>query len=141
MTGAFSGRTLVILAGAATTVAVVAAIYLETPSEARARRLDERRVKDLVTIESTVKEYWNRRKELPPSLGAIAGTGLQPPLTDPESQAPYRYSQKGAESFELCATFARASDKSRGDRPVHDVRWAHGSGLTCFDRSVKSRGS
>jgi hypothetical protein len=141
MTGALSGRALVILAGAATAAAVVAAVYLETPSEARARRLDERRVKDLVTIESTVKEYWNRRKELPPSLETIAAAGLQPPLTDPESQAPYRYAQKGGESYELCATFALASDKSRGDWPAQDVRWAHGSGLTCFDRSVKNRGS
>lgn len=36
MTGIFSGRALMILAGAATVVAVDAAIYLETPSEARA---------------------------------------------------------------------------------------------------------
>lgn len=141
MTGIFSGRALMILAGAATAVAVVAAIYLETPSEARARRLDERRVKDLVMIESAVKEYWNRRKELPASLEAIIGAGLQPPLTDPESQAPYRYAQKEAESFELCATFVLASDKSRGNWPVQDIRWAHGSGLACFDRSVRSKSS
>jgi len=135
-----SGRWLLIAAGAATVATVATAVYLEPPSEARARRLDEQRARDLAAIEATVNEYWSRQKRLPPSLEAMASSGLRPPGTDPETRVPYGYTPSDANTYQLCATFALPSEEQRRGRgPAHDVQWSHRSGEQCFERTAGNR--
>ena len=63
------------LLGGAVLVAVAAAViggFLVTgsPKEARAQRLDERRVSDLRRLQGGVNLYWTRAKKMPQSLDA-----------------------------------------------------------------------
>ena len=142
MSSTSKGRALLVAAGVATVAAVIGAIYLQPPEEARARRLDERRVRDLAALEATVNEYWNRKKALPKSLETMAADGLQASQLDPETKAPYKYTSTGSQSFQLCATFAFASDdERRANWPANAVQWAHPNGFVCFDRTIKSPAS
>jgi len=101
------------------------------PAEERARRLDARREMDLQRLRLAADLYWTRNNRLPVSLAELdkeAGTNVY--SRDPQSGVPYMYATKGAETYELCAEFARASDR-RGDF------WSHGEGRQCFSMTAR----
>ena len=136
------GTALIVAATIFILAAVVAAIYIEPPQAAREKRLDDRRVRDLVSLEARVNEYWNRQKKLPQSLSELTAAGLQGADLDPETNAAYQYVPTGERSYRLCASFSSASaDNARRDWPARDVEWTHARGQQCFDRNVRPRPS
>jgi len=136
------GTALIVAATIFILAAVVAAIYIEPPQAAREKRLDDRRVRDLVSLEARVNEYWNRQKKLPQSLSDLSAAGLQGADLDPETNAAYQYVPTGERSYRLCASFSAASaDNARRDWPARDVEWTHARGQQCFDRNVRPRPS
>jgi hypothetical protein len=101
------------------------------PAEERARRLDSRRESDLQRLRLAADLYWTRNRRLPATLDELAKeAGTNAFSRDPESGASYEYGVKGAETYELCATFTRESE-ARGDF------WSHGAGRHCFEIHAK----
>jgi hypothetical protein len=101
------------------------------PADERARSLDARREMDLQRLQLAADLYWTRNKRLPASLDELAteaGTNIY--ARDPQTDAPYAYVVKGAEAYDLCAEFARASEQ-RGDF------WSHGAGRQCYSITAK----
>ncbi len=99
---------------------------LGPPAEERARTLDGRRELDLQRLRLAADLYWTRNKRLPSSLDELAkeaGTDIY--ARDPQTGAPYAYVVSGAQTYELCAEFARASER-RGDF------WSHAAGRQCY---------
>lgn len=141
---AMSNRLIV----SATVVAVVAVviaglILVGSPTEARLRRFDERRLQDLQQISAAVDAYLVRRDRLPDSLQELAGESGSGPAVlwkDPASGQPYTYRKIDAARYELCATFARRSEEELDGRPrwPGDLSWAHGAGRRCFPRESRS---
>ena len=123
------------LLGAAV-VLVVAAIagglyVMGSPSEARARGLDEHRVRDLQQVEAAVNVYWNRNRRIPASLDELnAVPGLAVSILDPVTGARYDYTTREPQKYELCAQFERASDSSPSF-------WSHPAGRQCFNLTVR----
>ena len=81
-----------ILAGVVTTIvvgAVISAIVLlDPPGVQRQRKMDSRRIEDLVSIQRAIEEYWTRHKALPPDLATLGKEpGLLVPASDPETGA------------------------------------------------------
>ena len=108
MTSASVQKTLAFLVSAVVVCAVVTAILLDPPGVQRQRRMDGRRIEDLLSMERAAEEYWNRHKVLPPDLAALAKEpGLRVPEADPETGSPYVYEVTGPKSYRLCAVFAR----------------------------------
>jgi hypothetical protein len=106
-------------------------MVMESPSEARARRLDERRVADLRQLARDIDAFWTRRSALPASLDELAGEGgLGDRRTDPERGTAYEYRVRDGKRYELCATFA-AERPDEGGSPGA-LSWAHGVGRQCF---------
>lgn len=96
------------------------------PSDARARRFDERREVDLQRLRLATDLYWTRNHRLPATLEDLAkeaGTDIY--SRDPQTGHPYLYAVKGGDTYELCAAFARESER-RSDF------WSHGAGMRCF---------
>lgn len=147
-------------------VLVIAAIVagfiaVGSPASQRAYRFDSQRVNDLSSIQSQIVSYWQQKEKLPSSLVDLndALSWFTVPV-DPETSAPYEYSTKSGLSFELCATFSRATrdDKGRGEYgygrggsigiayPVaYDMaypiigdqdNWKHEEGRACFTRTI-----
>lgn len=116
------------LVGAAVTAGLV---MMGSPTEARNRRLDARRVGDLAQIARGVDVFWSRRAVLPASLDELAAElGSNPPLRDPESGQAYDYRPLDANRYELCAVFATESEGE--PRGANARFWVHGRGLACF---------
>jgi hypothetical protein len=133
-----TGRQL--LAGIVTLVVVAAVatgiVILGSPSDERAKRLDLRRVSDLQGMQNAVDFYFAERAALPASVEELSEHPGVRIGGDPVTGAAYRYRPLGAEQFELCATFERAS----APRVLTGVDlWEHPAGDYCFTRKVTRR--
>ena len=132
-----SGKTLSILAALVAVTAVAASIWLNPPSENRARLLDEKRLEGLSNTEFAISRYYNNHDALPVDLRGLDCATNQPIQAnwhDPETHQPLEYQITGARSYRLCAKFARSSD---GQNPeAYDFK-KHGAGRYCFEYKVK----
>lgn len=122
------GATLVVI------FAVIAGVrMLRSPDEERARRLDARRLRDLLALNAAVGTYVTRERSMPESLDALApGLVRQSATRDPERGDPYEYRVTGPRAFELCADFDEPDPS-----PPQGARWAHDEGRQCFSLAVK----
>jgi hypothetical protein len=123
-----------LLAGFVTVVvicAIVAGIFvLGPPSDERARRLDERRVAQLIEIAQAIDGYSIQHKRLPASFDELQAQTVAAIDRDPVTNAPYEY-RPSADSYELCAVFQRQSENSA------TRSWAHRAGHHCFQRRIQ----
>jgi hypothetical protein len=105
-----------------------------SPATARNIRFDSTRQSDLQSIQWQVLNVWQQKGAIPAKLA-----DLNDPLSyftvpvDPETGAQYVYEKVGPKAFKLCATFARSSNSSSA---IIDVKWEHGAGSFCFDRTI-----
>lgn len=128
--------------------AITASLFVVgSPAKQRDARLDQNRVSDLQTIQSSLIDYWRDKEALPENLVAMEDDiiGYRNP-TDPESGEVYEYTVTGELTFQLCATFMTQSDGSDQNRPpmIYDFGymggnfdvWSHAEGRVCFDRTI-----
>ncbi len=122
------------------TVGAVAAVALSSlpaagaPSAERARRLDERRVEDLRAMSEAANVYVQRHSRLPGTLEELSSEGGLDVAAQGRETGPYEYRATGDRSYELCATFQRAS--TGGQRLSGEAFWAHGAGRQCYQFEV-----
>lgn len=130
--------------------AIIASLFVVgSPAKQRDARLDQNRVSDLQSIQSSLIDYWRDKETLPETLAALEDDiiGYRNPV-DPETGEAYEYSVTDELSFQLCATFATESDGSGQSvypKPMmydfgymggdFDV-WSHAEGRVCFDRTI-----
>ncbi len=128
------GLVVALVVGAAVAAGVV---MMGSPGEARARRLDARRVGDLAQIARQIDVLWSRHERLPASLDDLQSElGLELTAADPETGEPYPYRVLEPPRYELCATFATAS----AGEPVELAErfWVHDRGLVCFELAAET---
>ncbi len=118
---------------------VWALVLAGNPLTQRERRLDEQRVSDLQMI---VNELSNQvrgpqrdattaptlLKPVPKTLQEVVDAALyqRPRIVDPETEQPYGYTVKDADTVELCANFAEARSRE------YDISWNHPAGRHCY---------
>jgi hypothetical protein len=125
----------VVILGLAVAVAIGAIVagfvVVGSPGQARVRRLDERRVRDLESLTRAVNAYWTRNARLPATLSEL----LQSPKTDAErrdplTSQPYAFAVIGGKTYELCADFQM--DSREESNPYLGRFWSHPAGHRCF---------
>ncbi|MCH7883219.1 hypothetical protein IIA95_02290 [Patescibacteria group bacterium] len=123
--------------------AVIASFFVVgSPAEERMRRFDARRISDLQSIQFSIVRFWQQKERLPSSLDELQDdiSGFRA-SSDPENREPYEYRITHNLTFELCATFVRASDESRffpepPPKRTLSENWTHKAGRTCFERTI-----
>jgi hypothetical protein len=127
-----SERRLAAVVTATVTAAIAAGLsVLGSPTSARERRLDQRRVDDLSDIVFAIRDYQSTNRTLPPSLRDLQHSGRASSLLDPLTQQLYEYRALDNGRFELCAVFQQPSRPSPAPR-----YWAHDQGRQCFNRTA-----
>lgn len=128
-------------------VAVIGAFFVAgSPFRQREVKIDEQRLGHLQMIQNEiVYNYWQNKRELPPSLEALRNniTGFAAPV-DPETKSPYEYLKTGDLSFELCGVFTTSNlndPKAVFSQPAFPYgaspdNWQHASGRVCFVRTI-----
>jgi type II secretory pathway pseudopilin PulG len=127
------GKLLAILAGIIVVGAVAASIWINPPSEIRARSIDRVRLNDLQSIESSITRYYNLHHALPVDLKTLEsdnGSLAEQSWHDPETQLPFEYGITGVASYQLCAVFSRSSDTNESNHVYQPKN--HGAGRVCF---------
>ena len=140
MTPVWGVRILGSVVIAAVIAALVAAmVILGPPSQQRKRKLDQRRIQDLMNIEQTVNSYWQRHKTLPPDLVTLSHEpGFRPPMADPERGSAYEFKATGTDSFRLCAEFSFDSTEDPPPRYYSsNGPWSHSAGRQCFELRIQ----
>lgn len=117
---------------------------LGTPQTQRMLRYDSQKVSDLQNIQWQIVNHWQQKGALPTTL-----TQLEDPISgfivpiDSQKEVSYEYTRTNNLSFELCATFNKASDDGRSvtSRAIYPERginenWQHEVGRHCFERTI-----
>lgn len=96
--------------------------FVGSPRTQRTLRADQRRTEDLYQIAVKVNSNWSANGDkVPDHLDELQGIAL----SDPVTRSTYEYRVTENSRYELCATFALASQDSRGP-------WSHAAGHHCF---------
>ena len=133
--------------GALTVVVVIAVIAgisaAGSPLRARGKKLDETRVRDLVSIANRLDAYWREHRELPTGLAELKDSRLYAPtsIRDPQTEAVYEYRVTGDGTYELCADFEQSTEPNqpRSVSPQPSRFWEHEAGWNCFQAEIRSR--
>ena len=130
----------VILAGIIYGIALIG-----SPTEQRAKTLDQQRINDLTSIQSQiVYSQWQNKGDIPTNLSELNDpiSGYTLPV-DPETKQNYEYTKISKNSFELCATFKTVSETNDITRPASypyiNENWQHEIGRTCFTRTIDEK--
>jgi hypothetical protein len=106
--------------------------HLGPPSVQREFRADGQRLNDLYQLTVVVRNYWTEHaSQLPSSIDQLSGRAH----SDPVTMTPFEYHPKQGSQYELCAVFARSSQRETAAGPD---QWSHPAGRHCFplDASV-----
>jgi hypothetical protein len=128
----------ILAAGAAIVagLAVATSIWLNPPSENRARALDAERTRRLATIENAITGYYQKRQALPKDLETLDAEYsyiARETLHDPGTGQLFEYGVLGEKDYRLCAVFERSADGISSYSPKHKA------GRDCFERKVVVR--
>ena len=131
------------MAGIVIAVLIASLSYVETPYEAREKKLDDTQVTDIQNIYYKVNQYYIANETLPENIGNAYLSDEVP--TAPEGRPEYSYTTTGEFEYEVCAEFAFASDVERETfvaiEPL-DIKksttpdWSHKAGNWCYELSV-----
>ena len=118
-----------------------------SPMTARLLGFDNQKVTDLMNIQTEVVSYWQNKSKLPTTLAETKDTlGYGSIPVDKQRGEAYTYTVKGANSFEICATFNKASNDraypstntyaSYPQLGLEGDNWKHPAGNYCFSRTI-----
>lgn len=132
----FYGSLAVIIA-----VFVSALLIVESPKQARERKLDNAVLEDFNTISSGLMDYYQKQQKLPANLEELklgAPFVTEENLKDPETAKPYEYKMLGDKKYQLCAVF-RTSNLGQEDieNQFYREQWPHKTGEQCIERVIE----
>jgi len=116
---------------------VISFLLIDSPWRAREIREDEEKVSELREISWAIDDFYSRNSSLPRNLemlieeSRIRAEVLHDPVTDEE----YEFEILDLHSYQLCATFTRATSDIHDDYYYFDdnAEWDHTAGRTCFE--------
>ncbi|MGI6374098.1 MAG: DUF5671 domain-containing protein [Patescibacteria group bacterium] len=109
--------------------------FIESPQEARARRLDGLVERNIRSLESVINTYYSEQGQLPNSLEELiekqylSANSLW--LTNPETEEALVYQLITEEEYELCATF-KTSNLEETPTYYYSDQKRHGQGYVCL---------
>lgn len=132
----FFYSTLILIIGA-----FVASFFtVESPAEARNRRIDEKIINKFNKIESSSYDFYYEHDRLAENLEEILNDSdylEEDDLVDPLNNERFKYNKKSDTEFELCASF-RTSNLENDDRyGYYDKSKLHDKGYQCLDFKYK----
>lgn len=124
------------------TIAFIASLFtVESPTQARNKKLDEAIINDFNKINSAIDVYYQDNKKIPDDLNALKENSnflTDDDLKNPTSEEAYEYKTINEKKYELCATF-RTSNK---DEQEDDYRYGpsgfylHDVGYQCLKNTI-----
>ena len=132
----FYGSLIIIIAAFASALLIV-----ESPKQARDRKLDNAILEDFSTISNGLNNYYSDNQKLPATLEELKFEVLfmtEDNLRDPDTSQAYEYIVMGDKKYQLCAVF-RTSNVDYQDVNIQFYRetWPHKAGKQCIEKSIE----
>jgi hypothetical protein len=111
------------------TLSTLTAVFMliGTPEEIRKRRIDDQRIFDLMSLQSSIVYFWELNQKLPENITELKSLSyIYIPKDD------YEYIIKSNTTFEICANFYYSNI---GGQTSYE--WQHGEGRYCFERDIE----
>lgn len=115
-------------------------LVIESPTEARNKKIDQKTINDLDMINRAVDEFYNDKKVLPVTLKDIEIEKYQymefNQFIDPDTGTYYEYKVIDDKKFELCTDFLSSNLDSDNRSYDYHSSWKHDKGYQCISRRV-----
>lgn len=117
--------------------------FVESPTETRNRKLDQRILENFNDIDRAVNDYYYDKKKMPENLDELASEFnylTSKGIEDPLSKKKYEYKTTSDKKYELCAVF-RASNKDENEVKYnyYKEQWPHDDGYQCISQKVREK--
>ena len=132
----FYGSLIIIIA-----VFASALLIVESPQQARDRKLDNAVLEDFNTISNGLNNYYSENQKLPATLEELKSEVLfvaEENLKDPETGQAYKYEVIGDKKYQLCAIFRTSNvDNQDVSNRFYNEKWPHKAGTQCIDQNIE----
>lgn len=127
---------------AALAIFIAGIFFVESPKEARDRRIDTETINRMSTLANAIQQYYDENKALPENLAALDAVSTlftKDDLLNPLTKNQFVYNVLSDKKYELCSDFLRDSMKDNTvDRyaPYPSSNWEYSAGYDCIERNV-----
>jgi hypothetical protein len=117
---------------------IIGWFFIGSPREVRLARIDSMRAANLASISGAINVYRLTHESLPQTLDALQKSAPNVSLNfkDPVGK-PYEYAVNDSFTYELCATFDRATDMMTESAILKSIFEKHGPGRQCFSLEAR----
>ena len=123
---------------------IFALLVVESPKQARNRKLDNIVLDDFDTISNGLSDYYNKNQKLPVTLEELKSEILfvdEENLQDSDTDQAYAYKAMEDKKYQLCATFRTSNvDDQDVSSQFYREKWPHKAGVQCIDQSIEQKG-
>ena len=119
---------------------VLGIFFVESPKEARDRRIDGKILQNFNKIDNTVFTFYGDHKKLPENLNeliadssVLSGKDIKNIVTNNV----FDYNIKKYDTYELCTVFLTSNKDEEGGFNGHRSHWQHESGYQCLKQKVR----
>ncbi len=117
---------------------LIASFFIvESPTEARNRKIDDMILQDFNNIDYALQEYYNKNEELPETLNNLKDSIRYFSLNfvNPVNNEEYVYEIVGEKKYRLCTYFS-SSNILKERKSYLDERWEHSQGYNCIEINI-----
>lgn len=124
-------------------VFISALFVVESPTETRNRKIDERVLNNFSMIENAITMHYDEFKKLPENLEEIKKTeGYMPEenFQNPLSKKAIEYKVTGEQEYELCTDFlaSNRNPEENGGRYMVSIESLHDAGYQCLKKRARN---
>lgn len=132
----FYGSLIIVLG-----VFIVALFVVESPTETRKRKLDQRIINNFYEIDASLNNYYIKNDKLPETLEDLKEDArylISEELNNPITNQAYEYKILEDDKYELCTTFNSSNVAELKDEYGYraDKMWLHEAGYQCLSQTV-----
>lgn len=123
---------------------VISFLVVESPTETRQRKMDQRITSSLYQVDNAVNEYYRNNGVLPENLKQLqedVNYILEEDINNPISNEMYEYKIVGDTEYQICTNF-QSSSKEMAEQEYStyyvDKTWLHDAGYQCFSQKINN---
>lgn len=115
---------------------ISAFLIVESPSDSRDRKLDEKIIQDFNNIKYALDAFHSQEGELPQTLNELVEDSdvFSLNLINPVTEKEYFYEKVEEKEYELCTDFSSSSEKNTSN--YYNNFWKHEKGYDCIKKEV-----
>ncbi|MFA5079996.1 MAG: DUF5671 domain-containing protein [Candidatus Paceibacterota bacterium] len=126
-------------------VALVSSFFIiETPNQARDRKIDQKILGNFETIKRGLEQYYDENKKLPQNLDELKNQSYNyidsNEFIEESTGKYYVYNIIEEKKYELCATFNSSNVNNSNDTSYYSTTWKHEKGYQCITKRIENLG-